>query len=47
MTMDPKLTLLVVLIGAIVTLSNVNRDGVAQLRRSLAHRRWREILRRT
>jgi hypothetical protein len=47
MTMDPKLTLLVMLIGAIVTLSNVNREGVEQLRRSLARRRWRQILRRT
>jgi hypothetical protein len=45
--MDPKLTLLVVLIGAIVTLSNVNRDGLAQLRRSAVSRRWRHILRRT
>ena len=31
--MDPKLTLLVVLIGTIVALSNVNREGVDQLRR--------------
>ena len=45
--MDPKLTLLVMLIGAIVALSNVNRDGVGQLRRSFAGRRWRRILRRT
>ena len=45
--MDPKLTLLVVLIGAIVGLSNVNREGVDQLRRSIAGRRWRQILRRT
>ena len=45
--MDPKLTLLVVLIGAIVTLSNVNREGVGQLRRSLVGRSWRRMLRRT
>ena len=45
--MDPKLTLLVMLIGAIVTLSNVNREGVDQLRRSFAGRRWRRMLRRT
>ena len=47
MTMDPKLTLLVMLIAAIVTLSNVNREGVDQLRRSFVGRRWRRILRRT
>jgi len=46
-TMDPKLTLLVVLIGTIVALSNVNREGVDQLRRSLVGRHWRRILRRT
>ncbi|MGN6570717.1 MAG: hypothetical protein ACTHLO_04810 [Pseudolabrys sp.] len=45
--MDPKLTLLVMLIGAIVALSNVNRDGIDQLRRSIGSRRWRQILRRT
>ena len=45
--MDPKLTLLVMLIGAIVALSNVNREGVDQMRRSLAGRGWRRILRRT
>jgi len=45
--MDPKLTLLVVLIGAIVTLSNVKREGVEQLRRAIVGRRWRQILRRT
>ena len=45
--MDPKLTLLVMLIGAIVTLSNVNREGVDQLRRSFVGRRWRRMLRRT
>jgi len=44
--MDPKLTLLVVLIGAIVALSNVNSEGVAQMRRSFASRGWRRILRR-
>jgi hypothetical protein len=46
MTMDPKLTLLVVLIGAIVALSNVNSEGVAQMRRSFVSRGWRRILRR-
>lgn len=45
--MDPKLTLLVMLIGAIVTLSNVKREGIEQLRRAVAGRRWRQILRRT
>ena len=45
--MDPKLTLLVLLIGTIVALSNANRDGLDQMRRSIAGRGWRRILRRT
>ena len=46
-TMDPKLTLLFVLIGAIIALSHVGREGVGQPRISAVSRRWRQILRRS
>ncbi|HXD46093.1 MAG TPA: hypothetical protein VN655_13260 [Pseudolabrys sp.] len=45
--MDPKLTLLFVLIGAIVALSHLGRESAQEPRRSLVSRRWRQILRRT
>lgn len=45
--MDPKLTLLVMLIGAIVGLSHVGRDGAARFRGGFAWRRWRAMLRKS
>jgi hypothetical protein len=45
--MDPKLTLLFVLIGAIIVLSHVGRDGVGHPSLSAVSRRWRQILRRS
>jgi hypothetical protein len=44
--MDPKLTLLFMLIGAIVVLSHLGR-GTAGEFRSVLRRRWRAILRKT
>jgi hypothetical protein len=45
--MDPKLTLLFVLIGAIIALSHLGREGAREPRRSLVSRRFRQMLRRT
>jgi hypothetical protein len=44
--MDPKLTLLFMLIGTIVGLSHLGRVGEGQLRRIMVGRRLRQLLRR-
>ncbi len=41
--MDPKLTILFLLIGAVIALSNLNDEKLAQVRRQIAARRWREF----
>jgi hypothetical protein len=38
--MDPKLTLLFLLIGAIIGLSHLNYEDVAQLKRKRNGQRW-------
>jgi hypothetical protein len=43
--MDPKLTLLFVLIGAVVALSHLTDDNLTRMRRQLADRRWRNFVR--
>jgi hypothetical protein len=42
--MDPKLTILFVLIGGIIGLSHLNDDNLARMRRQLVIRRWREFV---
>jgi hypothetical protein len=42
--MDPKLTILFVLIGTIVTLSHVSEGGFGRMRRANVSRRWREFV---
>jgi hypothetical protein len=42
--MDPKLTILFVLISTIVVLSHLNDDRLARMRRQLVNRRWREFV---
>jgi hypothetical protein len=44
--MDPKLMLLFLLIGTIIGLSHLGRDGEGVVRRLLVRRPWRRILRR-
>jgi hypothetical protein len=39
--MDPKLTILFVLIGVIIALSNLSEEALARLRGQFAARRWR------
>jgi hypothetical protein len=43
--MDPKLTLLFLLIGVIVALSNLSDGSLTRMRRQLIDRRWRKIVR--
>jgi len=42
--MDPKLTILVMLIGAIIALSHLNEENLGRMRRQLVGRRWREMM---
>jgi hypothetical protein len=43
--MDPKLTLLFMLIGAVVVLSHLTEENVARVWRQLSDRRWRQFVR--
>ena len=43
--MDPKLTLLFMLIGAVVGLSHLSEENLGRMRRQLVDRRWREFVR--
>ena len=43
--MDPKLTMLFVLIGAVVVLSHLTDDNLTRMRRQLVDRRWRNFVR--
>jgi hypothetical protein len=43
--MDPKLTLLFLLIGAVIVLSNLGDDSLTRMRRQLADRPWRNLMR--
>ncbi|MGH6663700.1 MAG: hypothetical protein ACREB2_02190 [Pseudolabrys sp.] len=42
--MDPKLTLLFLLISSVVGLSHLSDDRLARMRRQLAGGRWREFV---
>jgi hypothetical protein len=41
-TMDPKLTMFVVLIGSIIALSNLRVEHLTRLKDELSLRRWRK-----
>jgi hypothetical protein len=43
--MDPKLTLLFMLIGAVVVLSHLTDETLTRVRRQLTDRRWRKFVR--
>ena len=43
--MDPKLTMLFVLIGAVVVLSHLTDDNLTRVRRQLVDRHWRNFVR--
>jgi len=42
--MDPKLTILFMLIGAIIALSHLNDENLGRMRRRLIELRWRKIV---
>ena len=43
--MDPKLTLLFLLIGTIVGFSHLSDESLSRMRRQLIARRWRDFVR--
>ena len=43
--MDPKLTILFMLIGAVVVLSHLTDDNLTRVRRQFVDRRWRNFVR--
>ena len=42
--MDPKLTLLFVLISGVIALSHLNEENLQRMRRQLLVRHWREFM---
>ena len=42
--MDPKLTILFLLISCVIGLSHLNEENLGRLRRQLVGRRWREFV---
>ena len=42
--MDPKLTILFMLIGAVIGLSHLSEENLDRLRRQIVDRRWREFV---
>ena len=42
--MDPKLTILFVLIACVVALSHLSEENLGRVRRQLVSLRWREIM---
>ncbi|MEP7029435.1 MAG: hypothetical protein ABI830_00715 [Pseudolabrys sp.] len=42
--MDPKLTILFVLIACVIALSHLTEENLGRMRRQLAGRTWREFI---
>ncbi len=42
--MDPKLTILFLLIGTVIVLSHLSDENLGRMRRQFANRRWREFV---
>jgi hypothetical protein len=42
--MDPKLTILFVLIACVILLSHLSEENLGRMRRQFANRRWRELV---
>jgi hypothetical protein len=42
--MDPKLTVLFMLIGAVIVLSHMTEENLGRVRRQIVDRRWRELV---
>jgi hypothetical protein len=43
-TMDPKLTILFMLIGAVIVLSHLTEENLGRMRRQFVDRSWREFV---
>jgi hypothetical protein len=44
--MDPKLTILFLLIGSVIVLSHLSEENLGRMRQQLAARNWRQLVRR-
>ena len=44
--MDPKLSILFLLIGCVIGLSHLNEENLGRMRRQLVARNWRQLVRR-
>jgi hypothetical protein len=42
--MDPKLTILFLLIGCVIGLSHLNEENLGRMRRQMAGRSWRQLV---
>ena len=42
--MDPKLTILFLLIGCVIGLSHLNEENMGRMRRQIVSRNWREFM---
>ena len=42
--MDPKLTILFLLIGCVIGLSHLNEENMGRMRRQIVGRSWREFM---
>jgi hypothetical protein len=42
--MDPKLTVLFLLIGCVIGLSHLSEENMGRMRRQLVNRNWREFV---
>jgi hypothetical protein len=42
--MDPKLTILFMLISAVIALSHLTEENLGRMRRQFVDRRWRKIV---
>ena len=44
--MDPKLTIVFLLISSVIVLSHLSEENLGRMRRQLAARNWRQMVRR-
>lgn len=44
--MDPKLTILFLLVGSVIVLSHLNEENMGRMRRQFAALKWRQLVRR-
>ncbi len=42
--MDPKLTILFLLVGCVIGLSHLSEENLGRMRRQLVSRKWRQLM---